>query len=622
MPAFLNWLLRLLPTNPICMRLVQGGSRRRRHLLIRSGYLGLMIFVLLTVMLGVGAGALSVQDLAKGGARIFTWISYLQVGLICLLTPIFMAGAISQEANPRTWDIMLTTPLGNLQIVLGNLFGRLFFVLALLFSTLPLFAVTQYFGGVPGESIFASYAIAGSSSLLVAAIAVTLSVNRTAGRRAVFWFYTAVVVYLFITYAADVRLRQPIAFGAIREKLTTFFTPLNPFLALEVLLKSNIYVPHDMTGAGASWITRMWLSRPITTFCWLCVVLSGVLIAYSTLQVRLIGSTTGSIPWHRRLLGLGAQGAVERPARSVGHNPIAWRESAARGKTLAAIVARWGFVALGIGVGLTLVGVYHFGGFNGTPAQQLEQLQFLVVAVLAAEVVVIALVALNTSATAVSREREDGTLDLILATPIQPGAYLAGKLRGLIQYLLPLILVPTATMLMLAVYVLARGFGRPVMLTNVPLEGTTKTLAQIPVVLPEGAITLPLVLIPFIAVCVMVGLHWSIKSKGMIGSVIAAVMVVGVLAGVLGLCGLAAGKQMPILGAVVTSLSPLNLVIAIVRPALMIPKSLTSDPEMGRFALFAGAAVAAAAYGFGVYLMHTTMKRSFMMTVRRLAGTT
>ena len=619
MPAFLNWLLRLLPTNPICMRLVQGGSRRPRHLWIRSGYLGLMIFVLLAAMLPLGAGQ-SVREIATRGAQIFTLISYLQVGLICLLTPIFMAGAISQEANPRTWDIMLTTPLGNLQIVLGNLFGRLFFVLALLFSTLPLFAVTQYFGGVPGESIFASYAIAGSSSLLVAAIAVTLSVNRTAGRRAVFWFYTAVVMYLFITYAGDLRLRE-LAPGAIREKLTTFFTPLNPFLALEVLLKSNIYVPHDMTGAGASWITRMWLSRPITTFCWLCVVLSGVLIAYSTLQVRLVGSATGSIPWHRRLLGLGARGAVERPARPVGHNPIAWRESAARGKTLAAIVARWGFVALGIGVGLTLIALYHFGGFHGTVQEQLENLQLAIVTVLAAEVLVIVLVALNTSATAVSREREDGTLDLILATPIQPGPYLVGKLRGLIQYLLPLILVPTVTMLMLAVYVLARGFGREVMLTNVPLPGTTNTLAEIPLVLPEGAITLPLVLIPFVAVCVMVGLHWSIKSKGTIGSVIAAVMVVGVLAGVLGLCGLAAGKQMPGIGAVVTSLSPLNLLIAIVKPALMIPKSLTNDPDTGRIALFVGAAVAAVAYGFGVYLMHKMMKRSFMMTVRRLAGT-
>src|SRR5438477_2553449 len=204
MPVFLNWLLRLLPTNPICMRLVQGGSRRMRHLYIRAGYLAIMIGVLLIALISAtSSSTVSLRQLASGGANMFYLVSYLQVGLICLLTPIFMAGAISQEANPQTWDILLTTPLSSLQIVLGNLFGRLFFVVALLFSSLPLFAVTQYFGGVPGEAIFASYAIAGTSSLLVAAIAVTLSVTRTAGRRAVFVFYISVVMYLFITYAID-----------------------------------------------------------------------------------------------------------------------------------------------------------------------------------------------------------------------------------------------------------------------------------------------------------------------------------------------------------------------------------------------------------------------------------
>ena len=136
MPALLNWLLRLLPTNPICMRLVQGGSRRPRHMLIRSAYLAVMIVVLAFALLSTIGVTPSVRQLARAGAQTFTWISYLQVILICLLTPVFMAGAIAQEANPRTWDIMLTTPLGNLQIVLGNLFGRLFFILALLFSTL------------------------------------------------------------------------------------------------------------------------------------------------------------------------------------------------------------------------------------------------------------------------------------------------------------------------------------------------------------------------------------------------------------------------------------------------------------------------------------------------------
>jgi ABC-type transport system involved in multi-copper enzyme maturation permease subunit len=578
MPAFLNWLLRLVPTNPICLRLVQGGSRRRRHLFIRSGYLAVMIFMLMFALLGTVAGSPSVRDLARAGAQTFTWISYLQVGLICLLTPVFMAGAIAQEANPRTWDIVLTTPLGNVQIVLGNLFGRLFFILALLFSTLPLFAVTQYFGGVPGKSIFASYAIAASSSLVVAAIAITLCVNRTAGRRAVFWFYAAVVTYLFLTYAADAAwLRQPIA-AAATQKLTTVMTPLNPFLALEVLLRSNAYTPHDLTGTGAAWLTQMWLSRPIAAFCWLCVAVSLVLIAYSTLRVRLIGSRTGMVPWHRRLLGLGAKGAVERPARHVGHNPIAWRESVARGKTMVAIAGRWGFVVLGIGVGLVLIGVYHTGAWTA------GDLRAAVLSVLAAEVVVIALVAINSSATAVSREREDGTLDLILTTPIQPGPGRAGGVS-----------------------------------VSDSLGTGTITL---PVVLPEGAIALPLALGPFVAFCVMVGLHWSIKSKGTIGSVVAAVLVVSAVAGVIGVCGIPAGQNMPIVGALITSLSPVNLLWAIVLPASTVPKSLLNDPASCRVALVIGAVGAGAGYAMVVYALHTTMKRSFMMTVRRLAGTT
>ncbi|MCH8259381.1 MAG: ABC transporter permease subunit [Planctomycetes bacterium] len=614
MPAFLNWLLRLLPTNPICMRLVQGGSCRLRHMYLRSGYLGVMIVILLFAMLANVQGSMSVRQLAAGAANTFVLISYLQVGLICLLTPIFMAGAIAQESNRWTWDILLTTPLNSLQIVLGNLFGRLFFILALLFSTLPLFAVTQYFGGVPGESIFASYAIAGASSLLVAAIAVTMSVTRTGGRKAVFWFYASVVMFLYATYAGDGMLRAPIALGAAAT-YTTVLTPVNPFLALEVLLKSNTYVPHDFTGVEVSWLMRIWYAQPITTFCWLCIGLSVVMIGYSTIRLRAIGAKVGALPWYRRMLGLAAPGAVERPARHVGTNPIAWRESVARGKTLPAIVARWGFVAIGVTIGLTLIGLYHAGVWTK------PDLQTAVAAVLSAEVVIIALIALNMSATAVTREREDGTLDLILTTPLQPGPYLAGKLRGLIQYLLPLLLVPTITLALLAVYVLADGFGNPngTVLTGVPVKDSTATI-DVPLVLPEGAILLPLVLVPFVAVCVMIGLYWSIKSKGTIGSVVGAVAVAGAASGVLGLCAMATGNSMPVIGAVVTTLSPVNLIWALVYPADTISGSVASGLGTGRISMLVGAILAAVVYGFIVYMAHNMIKRSFMMTVRRLAG--
>src|SRR5690606_5127536 len=151
----------------------------------------------------------------------------MQIALICVLAPVFMAGAIAQEADPKTWDILLTTPLSATQIVLGNLFGRLFFILALLVSSLPLFALTQYFGGVPGSSIFLSYLIAACARVLVGTIALALSVGRLVGRRAVFAFYVAVISYLAVTWAIDA-----ISGGGS----VTWMTAVNPFLALRALL--------------------------------------------------------------------------------------------------------------------------------------------------------------------------------------------------------------------------------------------------------------------------------------------------------------------------------------------------------------------------------------------------
>lgn len=615
MPAILNWFLRLLFTNPICMRLVQGGSKRLRHLYIRSGYLGVMIVVLLVVLLqSVTGAATSIRDLAAGGATMFAVVSVLQVGLICLLAPVFMAGAIAQEANPRTWDILLTTPLNNLQIVLGNLFGRLFFILALLFSSLPLFAVTQYFGGVPGPSIFASYSIAAMSALLVASIAITLSVTRTAGRRAVFIFYITVVMYLFVTYAIDLGLRTEVAPGA-REMHTTLVTPLNPFLALEVLLESNTYVPHDpLDLEGHPWFVIWWYSRPIAAFNWLCIGVSTLLIGFSTLRLRVIGARVGTVPWYRRMLGLGAKDSAERPSRRVGHNPIAWREAVARGKSLPAITGRWGFAAAGVLAAVVLLSLFHFGTIGAS------ELQASVLTIVGAEIVIVVLAALNMSATAVTREREDGGLDIILTTPVQPGAYIAGKLRGLIQFVLPMMLVPITTMALLALYVLTDGLWSGGRVIEPVTIGAQPTPVPLPLVLPEGAIALPLVLAPFVAFCVMVGLQWSIKSKGTIGSVIASVGIVLAVAGVISLCGFAGRNTLSVLSGVLNACSPINLLFALVYPGEAIPAAIGGGVAAGRTSLVIGAAIAGAAYTAIVYGMHTNMKRTFMMTVRKLAG--
>jgi hypothetical protein len=118
-----------------------------------------------------------------------------------------------------------------------------------------------------------------------------------------------------------------------------------------------------------------------------------------------------------------------------------------------------------------------------------------------------------------------------------------------------------------------------------------------------------------------VGLQWSIKSKGTIASAVGAVFATGVAGLVLGLCGMAAGGSIPLVGAFMSAFTPVNLVSAVVTPEVTGGNTVEAGLGPFRVALAIGA-VAAAAAGVGVvWAMRSAMQRTFMFTVRKLAGT-
>lgn len=638
MPAILRWFLELGPTNPIAVRLVTSGSRRSRHHYIRIAYLGLLIIVLLWALLVKAAGdELTLQRLAEAGSTSFSLIAFLQIGLICVLAPVFMAGAIAQEADPRTWDILLTTPLKATQIVLGNLFGRLFFILALLFSSLPLFAVTQYFGGVPGTTILASYAVSAGAALLVGSIAIALSVSRLVGKRAVFAFYVAVISYLAVTFAID----RVFGSGSV-----TLMTALNPFLALMALLDPTGYpspAPGSLTGP-----TAWFLEHPVRMWCILSIGISALLMVISAITVRIGGiagaggligrdgssrkgalidpEDTGSnaAAGNRR----DGENETRRGPKEVWRNPIAWREAASVNATAGRIFLRWSFIGAGILWALVVLFLFHRGTWSPNVFRE------VLTATLVGELIVITLVAINMSATSVSREREDGTLDLLLTTPITPGQYLSGKLKGMVAWLLPLISVPIITALLTGLYALAGGLGRSdgatvtstLVTPNAVFGGAAAPAATIslPVVLPEAGIVLAFISIPFIAFCVIVGMQWSLRSKGTLTSVTATVALVGVIAGVIGLCAWRAAADFPTLGPVVGAFSPVAAAFSVVQPEHAM--SATVNKAGGgfltaRISLLVGAIIAGGLHLAVVYAIHASMTRGFDFTVRKLAGT-
>ncbi|MGC4033296.1 MAG: ABC transporter permease [Tepidisphaeraceae bacterium] len=160
---------RLLPGNPILLRVVATASKRKRDLLARCLYLGLLIgVVVLAIGTSGGGGKTGLDTLTATSEQIFRQMSYLQLGLVALLAPIFTAGAITQEKDAQTYDILLATPLTNGQIVLGTLASRLFFIIALLLSGIPIFAITKIFGGVAISDVAVSCFIAAATACVTA----------------------------------------------------------------------------------------------------------------------------------------------------------------------------------------------------------------------------------------------------------------------------------------------------------------------------------------------------------------------------------------------------------------------------------------------------------------------
>src|SRR3954447_14717615 len=87
------------------------------------------------------------------------------------------------------------------------------------------------------------------------------------------------------------------------------------------------------------------------------------------------------------------------------------------------------------------------------PANEVRQFLLGMVIV---EFAVILLIVTNAAASTVTREKEDGTLDLLLSSPITSRYYICGKRCGLVYFVLPLVAVRVTTVAFFVIYALVR----------------------------------------------------------------------------------------------------------------------------------------------------------------------
>lgn len=610
------WLWRLLPANPILVRVVSTGGKRSRHLWARLIYLVALMVVFL-VMGGLLLGAReSLAELAKKATQTFMAVSMVQLFLMSFIAPVFCAGAITQEKDANTYHILLTTPLSNAQIVLGSLFSRIFFVWALLLSGLPIFCITMIYGGVTTAEIFESFGLAACTGLVTGSIAIMISFLRMGTRRTIFAFFVGVAVYLLGVYAIgwspigrlSVAPPATAAVSSIVPPQMSWLAPFHPFLALMVVTgQTPAPAPSDVYHYG--WPVRWLLARPQYGYMVLTTLASALMVLICLFYVRR-GAREGEANIFSRLLERflpQPTGERRRKPRRVWRNPIAWREASTRASAGGRSLMRLLFVVGGFVAGVILLIAHHSGAWGLSPAAPAVTRAWLTPLVWI-ELAVILLVVTNTAATTLTREKESLTIELLLSTPLTSRYIVAGMLQGLVRLVVPLIAVPTLTVFLFAVVDLVRGSAKPV-----------TTL--------EAALVVPLLMVAYASLAAMVGLHFSLLSKKTVQAVMISTAVVLGAAGLLTACGLAVRGTNEAVSAVVLPFTPFPAVRSLLDPWWALESrsaayGASAAPSAGALVIFrvtqgVCSLVSAAVYLGITYALYNSMVRGFDMTVRR-----
>ena len=597
-------LWRLLPANPIVVRGVPGSSKRQQHLWVRLLYLVVLFFVMMISQMSEGTKD-SLGELAKSSSRIFQGISILQLAMMCFLAPVFTAGAISQEKDAETFNVLLTTPLTNAQIVLGSLMSRLYFVIMLLVAGLPIFCITMIFGGVTSRQIFLSFGIAGCTALLTGSLAILISVVRVGTRGTVFSFYVGIALYLAIGlglgYLPATVVPESIVPG-VSEGMT-WMTIVHPYWALLVAL-NQVHPPTLAAVAHYPWPLRPMLAEPQSAYMVITLLASMLLVAAATFFVR-SGAKQGELSWVRKRfarLWKHPEGERTRRVRRVWSNPVAWREAVTRASAASSGMMRYSYLTCGILAGVYFLWCYGHGGFKSTPGVAAVALaRNWLTWIVMIEFLVVLLMAANTAATAITRERDDATMELLLVTPLTSKYIIWGKLRGLISFAVPLMMVPAATVLAVAIYDLARRSNPPVV-----------SLVQ--------ALILPFLLSTYAALACMLGLQMSLKSQKSVQAVLASIGILIVAGFGLGLCAYGATAATVQVGALMAPLTFVTSIFFVLDPEAFVKRfssmSGVSAAEL-RVLLAVGTVIAVGLYGAIVAGTYRSMVANFDMIIRK-----
>ena len=142
--------------------------------------------------------SLPLEQSARFGEQFALTFLFTQLAVLCLLTPAYAAGGISEEKEKQTFIFILISDLTSREILLGKFLGRLVFLLGIMFAGLPILSITQLYGGVSLKFLLFGYLITATTITMLAAISAASAVAVDTYRGALFRSYGLTALHVFV----------------------------------------------------------------------------------------------------------------------------------------------------------------------------------------------------------------------------------------------------------------------------------------------------------------------------------------------------------------------------------------------------------------------------------------
>ncbi len=344
------------------------------------------------------------------------------------LTPAYVGGAVAEEKERRTLELLFTSHLSDREIVLGKLLARLAHLGGVFLAGAPVLCLTLLWGGVSAPALVAGFAVVGATLFSVGGASVLCSVLSRTTLAALVSSYAVVAVFSLFCLCSPIPLvSSPVAFVVVLHKQLANSPPgavtatagASSVLTLTPLDMTNLYVGlHLLIG-------------------WACTAL-----AVSQVRVVALAEAAGAPSLPRVVpasAATGPAGAAVLPdappaemCPPVGDRPLLWKEVYRAGPHAAGLASRemlspgcW-FIGLGV---LCYASVWVIAAVDRGQALR-EALNVLCRALGVILAGAWCLATAYAAAGSVSRERGRGTLDGLLTLPVGRGAVLGAKWLG------------------------------------------------------------------------------------------------------------------------------------------------------------------------------------------------